>query len=235
MRPISIIVFYVVWLWVAWVNAQPFAPGTVLATRNRDPRLNTSPGGQILNHLAIVVNDHQVIESQAGIVEHGQGRGVIRTELADFMARDYDRILALEPIDPAVGARAAAIAETLVGLPFARLSSLPGVDRPFIFERRGMNCDSVIRYSYRQASGERLRTLRIPNRALEHPELFKPAVVVRDAQPAAVAVAVPAAPVASAYITPPYLVEPRWHSGPFGVLWWHTWTARPLPYQPVQP
>jgi cell wall-associated NlpC family hydrolase len=155
--------------------------GTVLVSRNRIEAENTSPGR--MNHLAIYVGNQTIIESQAGIVEKGQGRGVIRTDVRDFLARDYSEIVALEPVDPVVGQRAAATAETLVGLPFRQLSSLPGKDRPRAMQR-GVNCDSVIRYSYRQASGERLRRLRIPDRALmfadsRGPRVFKEPKVIR--------------------------------------------------------
>src|ERR1044072_7471373 len=144
--------------------------GTVLVSRNADERGNTSPG--YWNHLASVSVCH-VVEAQIG-------RGVIRTGFDEFEARGYSKILALEPRDEQVGGRAAAISATLVGLPFRQLSSLPGVDRPLVFEARGLNCDSVVRYSYRQASGERLRRLRIPDRALNHDELFFEPVTLRN-------------------------------------------------------
>lgn len=158
--------------------AADIMPGSVFVTRNRNEAENLSPGH--FNHLAIYVGNGIVIESQGGIVEHGLGRGVIRTQLGDFLSRDYVPILILEPVEPAVGLRAAAIAETLVGLPFRKWSSLPGVDRARA-RQRGMNCDSVIRYSFRQASGMRLRRLRIPDRALMYADgrLFREPKVLR--------------------------------------------------------
>jgi len=161
----------------ATAHGQELLRGTVFVSRNANEAENTSPGHW--NHLAIYVGNGVVVESQGGIVEHGQGRGVIRTSLLDFLSRNYSQILALEPVDPVVGARAALFAEALVGLPFRKWSSLPGVDRPRAMQK-GINCDSVVRYTYRQASGERLRRLRIPDRALNYTgKLFQQPKVVR--------------------------------------------------------
>lgn len=177
-RPESVLTLLMLLVAVVSECAADIMPGSVFVTRNRIEAENTSPGH--FNHLAIYVGNGIVIESQGGIVENGQGRGVIRTQLGDFLSRDYVPILILEPVDPAVGLRAAAIAETLVGLPFRKWSSLPGVDRPRAI-RRGINCDSVVRYSFRQASGMRLRRLRIPDRALMYADgrLFREPKVLR--------------------------------------------------------
>lgn len=149
------------------MNAVP--TGTVFISRNADERENTSPG--FWNHLAIKNGDH--------IVEAQQGRGVIRTSFVDFLTRDYSQILAQEPNNLQEGFVAGSTAESLVGLKFRLTSSIPGRDWPLLMRVRGVNCDSVIRYSERKATGERLRTLRIPDRALQHPEIFRPPIRVR--------------------------------------------------------
>lgn len=143
--------------------------GTVLVSRNRLEKENTSPG--FWNHLAIKHGDH--------IVEAQKGPGVIRTSFDTFLGRDYSRILALEPVNLEAGRRAAEVSESLVGLKFNLISSLPGKDRPLLMRVRGVNCDSVIRYSERQATGLKLRTLRVPDKALQHPELFRSPIVLR--------------------------------------------------------
>ncbi len=104
-------------------------PGTILVSRNADERQNRTPG--VWNHLAIITGD-AVVESQ-------QCEGVIKTPLAEYLARDYSKILALTPRDEAAGARAARRALALVGVPERRLSSLlvfHGLRR----ERLGLNC-----------------------------------------------------------------------------------------------
>lgn len=130
--------------------------GTVLQTRNADERENTSPG--YFNHLAIL-SDGWVIEAQ-------QGCGVIQTSYQDFLARAYSQIRAFEPVNLEVGDYAGEVAETLIGLPYAPYHSslLPG-DQPLLMNMRGVNCIPVVRYSYRHASGECLRELRIPDEA----------------------------------------------------------------------
>ena len=127
--------------------------GTVLQSRNADERLNTSPG--FWNHLAIVSNGH--------IVEAQEGQGVIQTSFQTYLARPYSRIRAFTPVSLEEGERIADTSETLNGKPFRLLSSLPGKDRPRAMDR-GMNCDSVVRFSARQATGKRLRRMRIPDR-----------------------------------------------------------------------
>lgn len=146
-----------------------FPDGTVLVSRNRIERENTSPG--FWNHLAII--------SQGHVVEAQKGPGVIRTSFSVYLGRDYSRILVLEPQDLDAGVRAAAISESLVGLKFNILSSFPGKDRPLLMQVRGVNCDSVIRYSERQATGLKLRTLRIPDSVLHHPEVFRSPIAIR--------------------------------------------------------
>jgi hypothetical protein len=96
-------------------------PGTVLLSRNRCERENTSPGHW--NHTAIVVNATEIVETQAEPVERGQV-GVIRTQLSDYLARDYEPIMAYQPRDLAAGQRAAMRAENLVGLPNRNASSI---------------------------------------------------------------------------------------------------------------
>lgn len=146
----------VIALMIAGACLAELLPGTVLVSRNADERQNTSPG--YWNHLAMYVGNDTIVEAQVG-------RGVIRTPMSEYLARPYSRILAMEPRDPAVGQRAAAKAQTLVGLPFKKFASaLPG-DR--LAEVRGMNCDNVVRDSLRSATGDRrLRKLKIPDRIL---------------------------------------------------------------------
>lgn len=116
-------------------------PGTVLVSRNLDESLNTSPG--FWNHLAIVINANVIVEYQAGIVEHNQGRGVIRTSLQDYMYRAYHPVLALLPMNNPAGFCAAKRAAELVGLP-----GRPGREYERFIGRHGVkwvrNCVSVI-------------------------------------------------------------------------------------------
>lgn len=147
---------------------QSLPDGTLLESRNRKERENTSPG--YWNHTALKSGDH-IVESQSG-------KGVIQTSFLEYLSRDYSRILALEPVDSKVGSKAADVSETLVGLPFREFSSLRGRDTQFSRER-GMNCVSVVRYSERIASGERLRLFKIPDQGFRHSELFKSPIVVR--------------------------------------------------------
>lgn len=136
--------------------------GTTLLSINRDPRLNTSPG--TWNHAAIVANGH-IVESQAGIVERGQGKGVINTTFADFLSRDYSKIIALVPLDSGLGERAADRADQFVGLPFRKLSSLPRRETPRR-EKRGMNCNSTVRAAFVDAGGPKMPKQKIPDRFL---------------------------------------------------------------------
>jgi len=143
--------------------------GTVLVSRNFLESENTSPG--YWNHTAFKNGNH--------IVEAQVGRGVIRTSFTEYLSRNYSRILALEPVNFSVGEKAADVSETLVGLKFNQLSSLPGKDRVRAMQNRGVNCTSVIRYSERQATGNPLRRMRIPDRMFQYPELFRSSFTVR--------------------------------------------------------
>ena len=142
-------------------------PGTVLLSTNLDESLNTSPGE--LNHASIIGAHGEIIESQATKMEHGNGPGVIRTSIADYAARKYAPPIILYPRDERLGAKAAAKAETLVGLPYRKASSvLPKDRRP----ERGLNCVSVVRIAYTGATGKRVR-IRKPDDILRMPELTK--------------------------------------------------------------
>lgn len=133
-------------------------PGTVLCSRNRSEEENTSPG--YWNHLAIVVSDG-VVEAQQGIVEHGQGEGVIKTSIEDYMARDYSRIRAYLPLNVEHGQCAAMRAERLIGLPHAAAASLKPMQGAAAF-RCGHNCVSVIKTAWIFAD-RLLRTLVKPD------------------------------------------------------------------------
>lgn len=155
------------------VELASLPPGTVLLSRNKVEADNQSPG--LWNHVAIVGKCH-IIESQAEPVEGGKS-GVIATSFADFEKRGYTPLIALQPLDAAVGVKAADKAETLVGKPFRKLSSLSRRETERRADR-GLNCNSVVRASYVAATGEQYPKLKIPDRFLEHPELFKPAVTL---------------------------------------------------------
>lgn len=134
-------------------------PGTVLMSRNADENENTSPG--FWNHLAIIVSDDDIVEAQAGIVEHGQGRGVIITKVSDFMSRDYGQVIAYEPRNPQMGVGAAKRARALVGRPHAPGASVlrrPGRKRP----NAGQNCVSVVKVAW-GTTVTRIRNIVIPD------------------------------------------------------------------------
>jgi hypothetical protein len=143
--------------------------GSILLSRNRDERENTSPG--YWNHLAIVDTTGDVIEDQA---EQG---GVIRTLVVDYLSRDYGRILVYQPLDMATGERAAARAETLVGLPHRTVSSLRRRFPPRA-RQRGLNCVSVIEIAY-GPEDRQIRRLKVPdgitrfNRLFAEPEALR--------------------------------------------------------------
>lgn len=151
-------------------------PGTVLLSRNRNEAENTTPGSY-WNHAAIV-GKGRIIESQAEPVEGGKS-GVIATTFADFEKRDYTPVIALQPICAGLGLKAAEKAETLVGKPFRKLSSLPRRETDRRADR-GLNCNSVVRASYVAATGEQYPKLKVPDRFLEHPELFKTPTTIRE-------------------------------------------------------
>jgi cell wall-associated NlpC family hydrolase len=133
--------------------------GTVLVSKNRDESQNKSPGDQ--NHLAIYVGNGEIIEAQADA-------GVIRTPFSVYNARDYIWFPEF-PIDGTVGAKAAAKAKTLVGLPYRELSSLMRVEHD---PSKGLNCVSVVRISYSYALGHNLPNLRKPDDILLMTDVF---------------------------------------------------------------
>jgi hypothetical protein len=125
--------------------------GTVLVSRNANEAENTTPGHW--NHLAIVVGE-ELIESQ-------EGKGIIRTTLAEYLSRPYAQpILALLPCDRAVGERAATKAATFVGQPYGKLGSiLRGPARRMSRgEKVAANCVVPIKAAYWQ---EDRRTRRV--------------------------------------------------------------------------
>ena len=107
--------------------------GTVLVSRNKDEKDNTSPG--YWNHLAVYVGDGCVVESQAKT-------GVVKTTLAEYRKRDYNWF-PLFPRDAKVGERAAKKAIKLIGTPYHQRSSI----RRHI-PKKGANCVSVVKEIY---------------------------------------------------------------------------------------
>jgi hypothetical protein len=133
-----------------------FPVGTVLVSRNKIEAQNTSPG--YWNHLAVYVGRNIVVESQES------AGGVIATSLQDYLARDYIWF-PLFPVDLASGEKAAAKAQSLVGLPYRQISSMLQLDRK---EEKGANCVSVAKISYRYADGDKaVKSLHKPDDA-EH-------------------------------------------------------------------
>ena len=155
------------------VELASLPPGTVLLSRNKLEADNQSPG--YWNHAAIVTKGH-IVESQGKPVEGGKS-GVIATSFADYLARGYTPLIALQPLDAAIGLKAAEKAETLIDKPFRKLSSLPRRETERRADR-GLNCNSLVRAAYVAATGEQYPKLKIPDRFLDHPELFKPAVTL---------------------------------------------------------
>lgn len=147
----------------AGARGQDFPVGTVLVSRNADESQNQSPGYR--NHLAIVVGEGRLVESQDEV-------GVIATPVADYVARPYSRIVALRPRDAECGAKAAQRAERLVGLPYGRFSSLWPIHGK-LRKRLGLNCVSVIEIAYRRGSINR------PDRLFAFSRTFQPAETVR--------------------------------------------------------
>lgn len=135
--------------------------GTVLISRNLDEIENTSPG--YWNHCAIYVGGPIIIESQ-------MNEGVIKTYLDTYMARAYTWF-ALTPIDSAVGLLAAEKANTLLGLPYRKLSSLW---RRVRNEERGMNCvDAGFRVPYEFALKKSFAFVHWPDDVVNTSGVFK--------------------------------------------------------------
>jgi hypothetical protein len=131
-------------------------PGTVLVSKNIDPALNTSIGDA--NHVAIVALDGSIIESQ-------EGKGVQKITLAEYQARPYSPPQAMTPCALETGRKAAAKAESLVGLPFRKFSS--------VFRRQGelrrtlgLNCVSVFKVAYWEESRQ-VRRVKTPDDVLQ--------------------------------------------------------------------
>jgi len=180
-----------VWIWVAaavlfaWIvvaslcqpakchEPTPFdpPPGTVLVSRNLDPRLNGNWGEW--NHLAMCLGNGCIVESQIGI-------GVIATPLASYMARPY-QWFPLYPTNPEIGKRAATCAQWQVGRNYRQGSSLPLVPRivPWALGRdpNGLNCVSLVSQSYASAGCPWLLSMRVPDDILRFRSLFNPYVV----------------------------------------------------------
>ena len=123
------------------VNGQPQVPsypiGSVLASRNADERENDSPG--YWNHLAIVVSDTEVVESQPE-------QGVVRVTLSDYLNRGY-KIAALQPRHLEVGKKAAEYAESFVGQSYGYFASIGP-----LWRCGRKNCVAVVERSYRMAT-----------------------------------------------------------------------------------
>lgn len=116
-----------------------FPMGTVFISRNTNEADNTSPG--YWNHCAIYVGGEIIVEAQ-------EGQGVIQTPTTAYMARAYTWFT-LIPVDLNIGKIAAEKANTLIGLPYRKLSS---VWRRVHNISRGMNCvDAAFRIPYEYA------------------------------------------------------------------------------------
>jgi len=126
-----------------------------------------------LNHCGLCTGNGYVIESQTGLY----GNGVLRTPLSVYLSRPY-QVWILYPRDLYLGQRAAAIAETFVGRPYRRGSSLLPALLPPIIPRilhgtpYGMNCVSVIRDAYEAALGQPLYGMRTPDDICRRGDLF---------------------------------------------------------------
>jgi uncharacterized protein YycO len=119
-------------------SAADMLPGTVLCSRWNDESQNTSIGHE--NHLALYEGNGQVIEAQ-------EGRGVIRTPLAEYLARPQS-VKRFRPVTPEIGAAAVARTQKFVGQPYGPLAS---VDPFWRFGRH--NCVSVVEQAYRSQTG----------------------------------------------------------------------------------
>lgn len=122
-------------------QADKYKPGDIFLTRNIgiDETENKTFG--FWNHSAIYVGNGHIIEAQEGL-------GVIKVKETNFKAR-YPVYIALrhKTLD---GQKAADFAQTLLGLPYRKISSI------FVLPRRaetGLNCVSVIRLSYWEVLG----------------------------------------------------------------------------------
>lgn len=113
-------------------------PGTVLVSRWLDESLNTTPG--VENHLAMYVGSGEVVEAQAD-------RGVIKTPLAEYLARKQ-RVTKLLPRTAEIGKAAAERAKSFVGKAYGKLAS---IDPLWRFGRH--NCVSVVEQAYRPETG----------------------------------------------------------------------------------
>jgi uncharacterized protein YycO len=118
--------------------AADMLPGTVLVSRWNDESKNTSPGTN--NHLAIYVGNGEIVEAQ-------QERGVILTQLSEYLARPQ-HVTRLAPRIPEEGVIAAAKARSFVGQPYGKFASLGP-----LWMLGHHNCVSVVRAAYRPVTG----------------------------------------------------------------------------------
>lgn len=137
--------------------------GTVIYSRNLKESDNKTPG--VANHLAIIVDDKNVVEAQEDL--DGKS-GVILTPLTEFRARQYQYGY-LYPIDKQVGIKAATEAKALVGKKYSKLSSI----RPRFNgnNSRRMNCVSVVKVSYSKALGTEIK-MAIPDDIFRYGQIF---------------------------------------------------------------
>jgi hypothetical protein len=137
-----------------------FAPGTILCTVNVNPALNTTMGplNPYYNHQGIVSSDGQfVIEGQSGPPYAPPGGAVVKTPMAEFLARDYF-VWRFDQVYSEIGRRAALYAEAMIGSPYGPYASLgPQRVRELVSHLLGrvpiQSCVSVCRRAEEQATG----------------------------------------------------------------------------------
>lgn len=142
-----------------------FPPGTKFLTRNLLD--NQTPG--YWNHCALHVGGGWIVESQVGY-------GVINSRYEEF-SRRYPQGAWYYPPSIEQGRREAAVAQTFVGRPYRRASSLAPLLVPPIVPTLlhgtpdGMNCTSVIKDAGEAVIGRPLIGLRIPDNIGAFPQI----------------------------------------------------------------
>lgn len=136
--------------------------GTVFYSRNLREADNKTPG--VANHLAILVDENTVVESQ----EKMDGKsGVMLTPLTEYKSRNY-QWGALYPVNKETGRKAAEVARSLVGKKYGKLTSI----RPHLSDNpHRMNCVSVINVSYSKALGTDIK-MAIPDDIFKYGKIF---------------------------------------------------------------
>ena len=118
--------------------------GDVFLTRWIDEAKNTSPGHW--NHSAIL--------SPSGVIESLSGRGVVANNFSGWITaiNKESHCLHLRCIDPVAAQGAGNFAPIMVGGKYRAASSVFR-NLPLWRIRRGLNCVSVVRISYKQVLG----------------------------------------------------------------------------------